>query len=158
MSEDPTPYGSHDATVALRLELGRERDRADAFEAALRKEVKDVVSAAVSQATYDAREDIAAANAQIKALEQQVATLYADVDRRDLAELRLFWRRMQKAVVMRRERGFGGVAFMSMVSDLVYQRWRKDEGKKQTLHSKKVLEKIDAYEVSWLDAKEGEPK
>lgn len=152
------PEVPHDATVALRLELGRERDRADAFEAALRKEVKDVVSAAVSQATYDAREDLAAANAQIKALEQQVATLYADVDRRELAELRLFWRRMQKAVAMQKERGFGGVAFMSMVSDLVAQRWRYEEGKKQTLHSKQVLEKIDAYEVSWLDAKEGEAK
>jgi hypothetical protein len=153
------PEVPHDATVALRLELGRERDRADAFESALRKEVKDVVSAAVSQATYDAREDLATANAQIKALEQQVATLYADVDRRELAELRLFWLRMQKTVAMQKERGFGGVAFMSMVSDLVAQRWRKDKGKKQTLHSKQVLEKLDAYEVSWLDTTdEGQSK
>lgn len=37
------PEVPHDATVALRLELGRERDRADALEAALRKEVLAIV-------------------------------------------------------------------------------------------------------------------
>jgi len=153
------PEVPHDATVALRLELGRMTDKANAFEAALKSEVLAVVGRSVAQATYDAKEDLAAANAQIKALEQQVATLYADVDRRELAELRLFWLRMQKAVAMQKERGFGGVAFMSMVSDLVAQRWRKEKGKKQTLHSKQVLEKLDAYEVSWLDTTdEGQSK
>lgn len=43
MSEDPTHYGNHDATVALRLELHREKSRADAFEAALRREVLTIV-------------------------------------------------------------------------------------------------------------------
>jgi hypothetical protein len=153
------PEVPHDTAVGLRLELGRERDRADAFAAALKSEVLAIVGRSVAQATYDAREDLATANAQIKALEQQVATLYADVDRRELAELRLFWLRMQKTVAMQKERGFGGVAFMSMVSDLVAQRWRKEKGKKQTLHSKQVLEKLDAYEVSWLDTTdEGQSK
>ena len=47
------PEAPHDATVALRLELGRERDRANAFEAALRKEVLAVIGdAAVRPKMY----------------------------------------------------------------------------------------------------------
>ena len=38
------PEVPHDTAVGLRLELGRERDRADAFEAALRKEVLVVIA------------------------------------------------------------------------------------------------------------------
>lgn len=48
--KDPTPYGNHDATVALRLELGRERDRANALEAALRKEVLAIVREEIAKA------------------------------------------------------------------------------------------------------------
>jgi hypothetical protein len=144
------PEVPHDATVALRLELGRMTDKANALEAALRKEVMDVVGRSVAQATYDAKEDLAAAHAQIAALEKQVAELYANVDKRDLYELRLFWRRMQKASVMAwKEPGVGAATFRNMVSDLVSQRWSKK--KKLSLYSKQVLEKLDAYEVSGLD-------
>ena len=45
------PEVPHDATVALRLELGRERDRADAFAAALRKEVLVVIRDALADNT-----------------------------------------------------------------------------------------------------------
>ena len=44
------PEVPHDATVALRLELGRERDRADAFESALRKEVLAIIREEVAKA------------------------------------------------------------------------------------------------------------
>ena len=37
MSEDPTPYGNHSEITELRLQLHREKSRADAFEAALSK-------------------------------------------------------------------------------------------------------------------------
>ena len=144
------PEVPHDTAVGLRLELGRMTDKANALEAALRKEVMDVVGRSVARATYDAKEDLAAAHAQIKALEKQVAELYANVDKRDLYELRLFWRRMQKASVMGwKEPGVGAAAFRNMVSDLVAQRW--DKKKKLSLYSKQVLEKLDAYEVSGLD-------
>ena len=144
------PEVPHDATVALRLELGRMTDKANALEAAFRKEVMDVVGRSVAQATYDAKEDLAAAHAQIAALEKQVAELYANVDKRDLYELSLFWRRMQKASVMGwKEPGVGAATFRNMVSDLVSQRWSKK--KKLSLYSKQVLEKLDAYEVSGLD-------
>lgn len=70
MSEDPTPYGRHDPVVALRLELGRERDRAEAFRNSLNVEVLKVMRAAVIQATIDADNEIARLkdeNAQLKA-------------------------------------------------------------------------------------------
>jgi hypothetical protein len=50
MSEDPTPYGNHSETVELRLQLHREKSRADAFEAALRKEVMAVIRQEIAKA------------------------------------------------------------------------------------------------------------
>ena len=43
------PEVPHDATVALRLELGRERDRADAIAAALRKEVREIITEVIRE-------------------------------------------------------------------------------------------------------------
>lgn len=43
------PEVPHDETVALRLELGRERDRANALEAALRKEVLAIVRDGIAE-------------------------------------------------------------------------------------------------------------
>lgn len=45
--------------ITLRLELGRERDRADAFQKAMTTEVLKVVRVAIMQATIDADEEIA---------------------------------------------------------------------------------------------------
>lgn len=42
------PEVPHDTAVGLRLELGRERDRANAFEAALRKEVLAIIKDALA--------------------------------------------------------------------------------------------------------------
>ena len=50
MSEEPARYGNYDPIVTLRLELGREKARADAFEAALRKEVRDAIVKAIKDA------------------------------------------------------------------------------------------------------------
>ena len=44
------PEVPHDATVALRLELGRMTDKANALEAALRKEVLAVVREEIAKA------------------------------------------------------------------------------------------------------------
>lgn len=49
MSEDPTPYGNHSEITELRLQLHREKLRADAFEAALSKAVLAVVHAAIRE-------------------------------------------------------------------------------------------------------------
>lgn len=46
MSEDPTPYGNHSEITELRLQLHREKLRADAFEQALRKEVLAIINSA----------------------------------------------------------------------------------------------------------------
>jgi hypothetical protein len=51
VSEEPARYNAgHDPITTLRLELGREKARADAFEAALRKEVRDVIVEAIKDA------------------------------------------------------------------------------------------------------------
>ena len=55
--------------IGLRLELARERDRADAFQKALTTEVLKVMRASVIQATIDADEEIARLKAQVKELE-----------------------------------------------------------------------------------------
>lgn len=68
MSEDPTPYGRHDPVVALRLELGRERDRAEAFRNSLNTEVLKVMRVAVIQATIDADNEIARLKAEVERL------------------------------------------------------------------------------------------
>ena len=49
MSEDPTPYGNHSEITELRLQLHREKLRADAFEQALRKEVLAIIRAAMRE-------------------------------------------------------------------------------------------------------------
>jgi hypothetical protein len=43
------PEVPHDATVALRLELGRERDRADAFAAALKADVRSAIAEVIRE-------------------------------------------------------------------------------------------------------------
>jgi hypothetical protein len=43
------PEVPHDAAVALRLELGRERDRADAFAAALKAEVRSAIAEVIRE-------------------------------------------------------------------------------------------------------------
>ena len=48
MSEDPTPYGNHSEITELRLQLHREKSRADAFEAALSKAVLAVIKDATA--------------------------------------------------------------------------------------------------------------
>ena len=50
MSEDPTPYGNHSEITELRLQLHREKSRADAFEQALRKEVLAVIRQEIAKA------------------------------------------------------------------------------------------------------------
>lgn len=51
MSEEHAPYNAgHDPVTTLRLELHREKSRADAFEAALRKEVLAVVGHEIAKA------------------------------------------------------------------------------------------------------------
>lgn len=53
MSEDPTPYGNHSEITELRLQLHREKSRADAFEAALSKAVLAVIKEAATPKTVD---------------------------------------------------------------------------------------------------------
>jgi hypothetical protein len=53
MSEDPTPYGNHSEITELRLQLHREKSRADAFEQALRKAVLAVIKEAATPKTVD---------------------------------------------------------------------------------------------------------
>ena len=57
MSEDPTPYGNHSEITELRLQLHREKSRADAFEAALRKDVQAVIKEAATPKTDTAIRD-----------------------------------------------------------------------------------------------------
>lgn len=84
MSEEPARYGNHDPVVTLRLELGRERDRAAAFEAALRKEVLAVIrQAAIDdkagkeiERLKDCSRDVARqADAEIRSLKAEVYRL-----------------------------------------------------------------------------------
>lgn len=66
MSEENAPYNAgHDPTVTLRLELGRMTDKANAFEAALRKEVLAVVAQEVAKA---------------KACDAEIAKLKAEIE------------------------------------------------------------------------------
>ncbi|CAB4183263.1 hypothetical protein UFOVP1533_48 [uncultured Caudovirales phage] len=53
MSEDPTPYGNHSEITELRLQLHREKSRADAFEAAMSKAVLSVIKEAATPRTVD---------------------------------------------------------------------------------------------------------
>jgi hypothetical protein len=53
MSEDPTPYGNHSEITELRLQLHREKSRADAFEAALSKAVMAVIREAATPRTVN---------------------------------------------------------------------------------------------------------
>lgn len=55
--------------ITLRLELARERDRAEAFQKAMTTEVLKVMRVAVIQATIDADEEIARLKARVKELE-----------------------------------------------------------------------------------------
>ena len=55
MNEDLTPYGNHSEITELRLQLHREKSRADAFEAALRKAVMTVIKEAATQADKNAK-------------------------------------------------------------------------------------------------------
>jgi hypothetical protein len=55
--------------ITLRLEIARERDRADAFQKAMTTEVLKVMRASVIQATIDADEEIARLKARVKELE-----------------------------------------------------------------------------------------
>lgn len=89
MSEVP-----HDQTVTLRLELGRERDRANALEAALRKEILNIirdeiyeaVSQAVSEGVVDQTEynymseDFTSLHNRFANLEQQYLKLKSDYE------------------------------------------------------------------------------
>jgi len=50
MSEDFTTYGNHSEITELRLELHREKSRADSFEAALRKEVLAIIREEIAKA------------------------------------------------------------------------------------------------------------
>lgn len=82
----------HDQTVTLRLELGRERDRANALESALRKEILNIirneiyeaVSQAVSEGVVDQTEynymseDFTALHNRFANLEQQYLKLKFD--------------------------------------------------------------------------------
>ena len=82
----------HDPTITLRLELGRERDRANALEAALRKEIlniirseiKEAVAQAVSEGVVDQTEynymseDFTALHNRFANLEQQYLKLKSD--------------------------------------------------------------------------------
>jgi hypothetical protein len=43
------PEVPHDTAVGLRLELGRERDRADAFAAALKAEVRSAIAEVIRE-------------------------------------------------------------------------------------------------------------
>lgn len=51
MSEDSTPYGNHSEITELRLQLHREKLRADAFESALSKAVLAVIKEAATPKT-----------------------------------------------------------------------------------------------------------
>lgn len=62
MSEDPTPYGNHSEITELRLQLHREKLRADAFEAALRKDVQAVIVSCLKGQLQDEYEIIAKEN------------------------------------------------------------------------------------------------
>jgi len=81
MSEDPTPYGSHSEVVGLRLELARERDRANAFEAALKTDVLKIVRVAIIQATIDADNEIARLKSELTNCKSEADRLKAEVER-----------------------------------------------------------------------------
>jgi hypothetical protein len=86
VSEEPARYGNHDPIVNLRLELGREKARADAFEAALRKEVLTVI-ARQNEKTLDGA-DIATWKLRSDNWQKlvQIATKERDEARADVSE------------------------------------------------------------------------
>lgn len=75
------PEVPHDATVALRLELGRMTDKANALEAALRKEVLAVIREEIAKAQpkkmYDTKPD---GTICIVAEDEEISALKADVE------------------------------------------------------------------------------
>lgn len=88
------PEVPHDQTVTLRLELGRERDRANALEAALRKEILNIIRAEINEAVAQAvsegvvdqteynymSEDFTALHNKFANLEQQYLKLKSDYE------------------------------------------------------------------------------
>jgi len=60
-----------DQVTTLRLELARERDRADAFRHAFNVEVLKVMRAAVIQATIDADNEIARLKDEVETLQHR---------------------------------------------------------------------------------------
>jgi hypothetical protein len=69
----------------------------------------------------------------------------------DLLNLRLFWMRMQKLVIMRRQRGFGEVALARHAQCLVWASWRQEDGKGPTKSIQKCVGDIDNYETNLVE-------
>ena len=66
--------------ATLLLELGREKDRAEAFKAAMTTEVLKVIRVAIIQATIDADEEIARLKDEVETLQNRCDFLEEHID------------------------------------------------------------------------------
>lgn len=67
-------------TTTLLLELGREKDRAEAFKATMTTEVLKVIRVAIIQATIDADEEIARLKEEVETLQNRCDFLEEHID------------------------------------------------------------------------------
>jgi hypothetical protein len=74
-------YPDMGEVTGLRLELARERDRAEAFRHAFNVEVLKVMRASVIQATISADEEIARLKAEVERLRKAGDEMYAILER-----------------------------------------------------------------------------
>lgn len=80
-----------DQVTTLRLELARERDRADAFRHAFNVEVLKVMRAAVIQATISADEEIARLKDRVERLRKAGDAMVPLLGRGDYHDARINW-------------------------------------------------------------------
>lgn len=73
-------YPDMGEVTGLRLELGRERDRAEAFKATMTTEVLKVIRVAIIQATIDADDEIARLKEEVETLQNRCDFLEEHID------------------------------------------------------------------------------